>query len=139
MDGDGATDYVYGTLQHDVLDITLRSTYALHRDLTLEFFLQPFVAVGDYSETRELARPRSFEFEPVDLLSDPDFNSKSLRGNLVLRWEYVRGSTLFVAWNLSTLDEARPGVFRPLADLGDALGADGTNVLLIKANYWWSL
>ncbi len=137
-DGDGQTDHVYGTLHRDVLDVTLRTTYAIHRDLTLQLFLQPFVAVGDYSNIRKLARPRSFEFQPVDLSSDPDFNRKSLRGTVVLRWEYVRGSALFVAWNLSTFDGARPGVFRPLADLADAFAAEGTHVWLVKASYWWS-
>lgn len=137
-DEDSVRDHVYGRLRRDVLDVALRSTYAIHRDLTLQLFLQPFVAVGDYTDIRKLARPRSFAFTPVTLPFDPDFNSKSLRGTFVLRWEYVRGSTLFVAWNASTFDAARPGIFRPLADLGDAFGADGTHVWLIKVSYWWS-
>ena len=85
VDGDGETDHVYGRLRRDVLDITARATYAFHRDMTLEVFLQPFVAVGDYADIRRLARPSSFEFEPATLPFDPDFNRKSLRGNIVLR------------------------------------------------------
>jgi hypothetical protein len=136
--GDGVEDHVYGRLESDVLDLTLRSTFAVHRDLTVQMFLQPFVAVGDYSDTRRLARPRSFEFDPVLLADDPDFNTKSLRGNVVLRWEYLRGSTLFVAWNLSTSDDSRPGVFRPLRDLGSAFGASGSQAFLVKVSYWLS-
>ena len=120
VDGDGSDDYVYGTLDRHVVDVTFRTTYALHRDLTLQVFLQPFVAVGDYSDIRRLARPRSHEFEPFGTQylaqhDNPDFNRKSLRGNIVLRWEYVRGSTLYVAWNMSTSDTTRPGVFTPCA------------------------
>ena len=136
--GDAVIDHVYGTLDRHVVDVTFRTTYALQRDLTLQLFLQPFVAVGDYSHIRRLARPRSFEFEPVTLADDPDFNRKSLRGNVVLRWEYIRGSTLFVAWNLSASDSSRPGVFSPLRDLGDAFRADGTHALLVKVSYWLS-
>lgn len=135
---DGQIDHVYGRLRRDVVDITVRSTFAVNRDLTLEVFLQPFVAVGDYDDIRRLARPRTFEFEPVTLSYDPDFNSKSLRGNVVLRWEYIRGSTLFLVWNVSTFDLARPGVFEPWRDLGDAFRADGTHAFLVKMNYWWS-
>ena len=40
---------------------------------------------------------------------------------------------------MSTLDEARPGVFTPLRDLGSAFGADGTNVLMLKMTYWLGL
>ena len=135
---DGEIDHVYGRLRRDVVDVTVRSTFAVNRDLTLEVFLQPFVAVGDYDDIRRLARPRTFEFDPVTLPYDPDFNSKSLRGNVVLRWEYLRGSTLFLVWNVSTFDLARPGVFEPWRDLGDAFRADGTHAFLVKMNYWWS-
>ena len=138
VNGDGETDHVYGRLRRDVIDVTARATYAFHRDMTLEVFLQPFVAVGEYSDIRRLARPSSFEFGPATIPFDPDFNRKSLRGNIVLRWEYLRGSTLFVVWNMSTFDDARPGVFSPLQDLGSAFGADGTHVFMVKMNYWFS-
>ena len=136
VDEDGETDYVYGRLRRSVIDVTGRATYAFHRDMTLEVFLQPFVAVGDYTDVRRLARPSSFEFEPATIPFDPDFNRKSLRSNVVLRWEYVRGSTLFFVWNMSTLDRARPGVFAPLRDLGSVFGADGTHVFMLKMTYW---
>lgn len=135
-DGDGITDNVYGRLRRNVVNITGRATYAFSRDMTLEAFLQPFVAVGNYSNIGKLARPSSFEFAPVALADDPDFNRKSLRSTVVLRWEYVRGSTLFFVWNLSTSDTSRPGVFSPTRDLGNAFSAPSTNVFAIKINYW---
>jgi len=135
-DGDRNTDFVYGRLRQNVLDITARATYAFTRDLTLQMYLQPFVAVGDYSDIRRLARPRSFEFEPVEVPFDPDFNEKSLRGNVVLRWEYLRGSTLFVVWNTSTIDTTRAGRFAPLRDLESAFGGAGSHVAMVKLSYW---
>jgi hypothetical protein len=139
LDGDGTTDHVYGTLQRDVLDLTGRVTYAFTRDLTLQVFLQPFVAVGAYSDIRTLARPRSFEFNPAALSYNPDFNTKSLRTNTVLRWEYRPGSTLFVVWNRSASDGSRPGIFSPWQDLGGAFAADGSHVFMVKMNYWLGL
>ena len=112
-DGDGIDDHVYGRLKRNVVNITGRGTYAFSRDMTLEVFLQPFVAVGDYYDIRKLAQPKSFLFTPVSLEDDPDFNRKSLRGNVVLRWEYLRGSTLFVVWNMATADESRPACSQP--------------------------
>jgi hypothetical protein len=139
VNGDGVTDHVYGRLRRDVIDVTGRTTYGFSRDMTLEVFLQPFVAVGDYSDIRRLARPSSFLFAPATIPFDPDFNRKSLRGNIVLRWEYVRGSTLFFVWNMSTLDSARPGVFTPLRDLSSVFGAKGTHVFMLKMTYWLGL
>lgn len=59
-----------------------------------------------------------------------------MRSNVVLRWEYTRGSTLYAVWNMSKADAARPGVFGPLRDLGDAFGGNGPNVFMVKISYW---
>ena len=89
---------------------------------------------ADYRSGGELVKG-----EPATIPFDPDFNRKSLRGNIVFRWEYLRGSTLFVVWNMSTVDAARPDEFSPLQDLGSAFGADGTHVFMVKMNYWLGL
>jgi hypothetical protein len=135
-DGDGSLDNVYGTLRRNVVDITLRGTYSVYRDLTFQAYLQPFVAVGDYSDTRRLTRPSGFEFSPVTLQTDPDFNTKSLRGNVVARWEYARGSTMFFVWDLSRSDPRRPGVFEAFRDLGDVFGGNANHVFMVKVSYW---
>ena len=69
---------------------------------------------------------------------DPDFNTKSLRGNVVVRWEYLRGSTLFVVWDMSQADYARPGQFSLFRDLRGTFGGSATNVLMVKASYWFN-
>ena len=97
-----------------LVSITARTTYAFTRDMTLEVYMQPFVAAGDYSNIRRLALPRSFQFDPVTIATNPDFNTKSLRGNVVMRWEYKPGSTLFLVWDLSQADLSRPGHVVPL-------------------------
>jgi hypothetical protein len=139
VDGDGADDHIYGTLRRNVVDFTGRATYAFTRNLTLQVFLQPFVAVGAYSDIRRLAAPRSYNFAPAALADNPDFNTKSLRSNTVLRWEYRPGSTVFVVWNRSGSDPSRPGLFAPWRDLGTAFGADGNHVFMVKMNYWLGL
>ena len=138
-DGDATEDNVYGALSRHEINITTRATYSFTRDITLEAYVQPFVAVGNYFDIRKLARPKSYEFTPVTLADDPDFNKKSIRGTIVLRWEYVRGSTLFAVWNLATSDEdARKGIYSPWRDLRGAFGAPGTNTFAIKLNYWFA-
>ena len=119
--------------------MTARGTYAFTRDMTLEVYLQPFVAVGDYFNIRKLAKPKSFEFEPVEIDDNPDFNTKSLRSNVVFRWEYRRGSTLYLVYNVSNSDDARPGQFSAFRDLRTGFGAAGTQVLMVKFSYWLGL
>ena len=137
--GDGVDRLRLRQLDRDVVSVTARTTYAFTRDMTLEVYLQPFVAVGDYTDIRRLARPQSFDFEPVAIAYDPDFNSKSLRSNVVFRWEYQRGSTLYLVWNVSNSDASRPGEFSPFRDLRSGFGAAGTQVFMVKLNYWLGL
>jgi hypothetical protein len=137
--GDGQDDHIYGRLHRNVVSVTGRTTYAFTRDMTLEVYLQPFVAVGDYTDIRRLARPKSYEFEPVSIDSNPDFNSKSFRSNVVFRWEYLRGSALYVVWNVSNADSSRPGEFSPFRDLRGGFGGAGTQVFMVKLNYWLGL
>jgi hypothetical protein len=137
--GDGEDDNIYGTLDRDVVSLTARTTYAFTRDMTLEVYLQPFVAVGDYTDIRRLAQPMSFLFESAEVDDNPDFNTKSFRSNVVFRWEYKRGSTVYVVWNVSNEDESRPGEFSGFRDLRRGFSGPGSQVFMVKLNYWLGL
>ena len=92
-----------------------------------------------FPDIKRLARPKSYEFEPVSIDGNPDFNSKSFRSNVVFRWEYLRGSALYVVWNVANADSSRPGRFDPFRDLRSGFGANGTQVFMVKLNYWLGL
>ncbi len=136
LDADGAKENIYGRLKRNVVNFTGRATYSFTRDMTLEAYLQPFVAAGDYTDIRKLALPRSFFFEPVAITGNPDFSNKSLRGTIVMRWEYLPGSTLFLVWNMAKSDESRPGEFSAFRDLGAGFRASGSHVFVAKLSYW---
>jgi hypothetical protein len=138
LNGDGISENIYGRLRRDVVNVTARATYAFSPEMTLEAYLQPFMAVGHYTDIRKLARANSFDFTSVTIADNPDFNTKSLRGTIVVRWEWVRGSTLFVVWNMSNADTTRAGVFSPWKDLGTGFTAPGTNVFSVKLSYWFT-
>jgi len=138
LDADSVEENIYGRLKRNVVNITGRATYSFTRDLTLEAYLQPFVAAGDYTDIRKLALPRSFTFEPVVISDNPDFNDKSLRGTIVMRWEYLRGSTLFLVWNMATSDDSRKGEFSALRDLRTGFTAPGAHVFVAKLSYWFT-
>ena len=142
-DGDGEDDrFIFGELESRVLEIGLRGDWAFTPALSLQLYMQPFVSVGDYGAIKELERPRSYEFRPYAGLEDnPDFHRRALRSNLVLRWEYRPGSTLFAVWQQSRdhdFDGADPE-FRPAGDLTRAFADDGDSIFLIKLNRWFGL
>jgi hypothetical protein len=138
----GQTEYVYGELDSKVLDLTTRADILFNRDISLQFYIQPFVAVGDYAAGRfkALAAPSSYTFTPV---SDPtpsrDFNSRSLRSNLVFRWEYRPGSTLFFVWSQSRSAFSNDPAFRPFRSIGNTFSDDGPNIFMVKFNYFFNI
>ena len=70
---------------------------------------------------------------------NPDFNYKSLRGTVVLRWEYRPGSLLYFVWTQNRADYANPGDLQLGRDLGDLFSAPGDNIFLLKVSYRWNM
>jgi len=130
--------YVFGELDSQTLDLSTRLNVSFTPDLSFQIYMQPFVAVGNYSGFKELARPKSYEFIPYDRLDfNPDFSSRSLRGNAVLRWEYRPGSVLFLVWSQSRsafLETDGPSLRSE--DLESTFSDEGQNVFLVKLSYW---
>ena len=77
--------------------------------------------------------------QPDYLFRDPDFTVKSLRANLVLRWQYRPGSAVFVVWGRDQRSYANDGEFRFGRDLGDIASIPSTNIFMVKFDYWLGL
>jgi len=69
-------------------------------------------------------------------ISNPDFNYISLRGNAVLRWEYMAGSTLFLVWTQSREDVEPTGDFRFGNSFNNLLSVKPDNIFMLKITYW---
>ena len=98
---------------------------------------QPFISAGRYAHFKALKRPRSYSFvDHPGPDKSPDFRNRSLHSNAVLRWEYKPGSTLFIVWSQFRDDESEVGAFRPGHNLRRSFIDEGTNIFLVKLNYW---
>lgn len=71
-------------------------------------------------------------------ITNPDFNTHSLRGNAVLRWEYRPGSALYFVWQQERSGAESAFQFDARRDVGAIFRERPTNVFLIKAAYWLS-
>ena len=110
-------------------------------ELSLELYLQPFIAIGDYENFMELVEEKSYRFRPFSFDEDRDFHRRSLKSNMVLRWEFQPGSILFVVWSQSRSasleDLAEEDLeFRPFDRLRSSFSDGGSNVFLVKVSYW---
>ena len=136
--------YLFAHLDQDLLSFTSRLNYTASPTLSLQLYAEPFVTTGSFSNVRELAAPRSADYEsrfkPFALGEDAGgFNEKQFHSNMVVRWEYRPGSALFLVWSQGRdQDDRNLGTFAPVRDYRDLFAARPNNTLLLKASYWFS-
>ncbi len=159
--------YVFGFIDQREISASVRLDWTFTPTLSLQLYVQPLISVGHYYDYRELKQPATFSFNeygidngsvlryidssaqwyadpdgsgpaPSFTFANPDYNFKSLRGNLILRWEYLPGSTLYLVWTRQGANYDHPGIFDPLRDAGDLLGSASDNVFVVKASYGWN-
>lgn len=128
---------LFGDRTTEQLNFVFRSTVTFTRDLTLQWYSQLFFAKGHFTNYRLFVREA--EFTPVPTLYSYDFNRQSLNTNLVLRWEYLPGSTIYLVWSHARSDRTANYFTSFNNDLDQTFFIAPTNVFLLKATYWWSL
>ena len=142
----GTVHYTFAHLDQTTTSATVRLNFTFTPSVSLQGYAQPFVSKGTYSNVRQLsATPRAAAYDDryaaydnVAITGNPGgFNFKEIQSNLVFRWEYKPGSTIFLVWN-----EGRQGV-GPVAgsdnfktDLRDLLRLHPANTFLVKVSYW---
>ena len=68
---------------------------------------------------------------------NPSFDTRSLIGNVVYRWEYRPGSTLYLVWTQSRSDElSYVGNLDFTRDRTALFATHPDNIFLVKVNYW---
>jgi hypothetical protein len=153
------TRYVFADLRQTVFSLETRVNYTFTPALSLQAYVQPFVASGKFGAPKELAAPRTFGFlvygsDIGEIANDriyptgqagggvsfpvphEDFNVRSLRGNAVLRWEWRPGSTVYLAWQQTREDFVPIGNFDLGNDLRALYAQSPDNVVLLKITYW---
>jgi len=130
--------YVFARLRQTELSAGIRLNWTYSPTLSLQLYAQPLISAGKYDDFKQLARPRSNDYTAAAAPYNPDFNFKSLRGNAVLRWEYLPGSTLFFVWAQSRSDFEDVGDFQFGSSMRRMFRAPAENIFMVKATYWWN-
>jgi hypothetical protein len=156
--------YLFGKLDQKTLSFTFRINYTINPELSIEYYGQPFVSAGKYSAFKKITQPdadkfkeRFHEYTPEELTYDsstntynvndgetfsfgnPDFNFRQFRSNLVFRWEYLPGSTIYLVWSQGRTSNDTNGLFSYGTDMKDLFKITPHNVFLIKFSYWFAL
>jgi hypothetical protein len=142
----GTDQYTIAHLDQTTTSATLRLNYTFTPSVSLQAYMQPFVSKGTYTNVRQLsATPRAAAyddrfatFNDTSVTNNPGgFNFKEFQSNLVFRWEYAPGSTLFAVWNQGRQGYATAqGSESFRGDVRNLLGLHPANTFLLKMSYW---
>ena len=161
-DVNGSPRYLNGKIDQRTLSMSVRLNYTINPNLTIQYWGQPFISRGRYSNFKHITDPVAKVFEDrfiqysaeqttlsdgtyaidedLDGVTDfsfdnPDFSFVQFRSNLVIRWEYIPGSEIFLVWSQDVSRNGDPtnGL---LSSLGDNIfGQKPQNIFLLKATY----
>ena len=163
---DGTNQYLLGQIDQKTLALTFRIELGITPDLTIQYYGSPFVSAGQFDHFKRITNPKANQWqdrfraisedEMVFLddddqlqvnenggltytLDNPDFNFREFRSNLVVRWEYKPGSTLYLVWTQGRNSFSEQGRYHWSKDMNHLFDAYPNNVFLIKMNRWFSL
>ena len=162
VDFSGTPRYITANIDQQTLSASIRVNYNINPNLTIQYYGEPFISRGKYTDfnfvnnpvAKDLAeRVTLYDQDQISFADDeysidenrdgdvdytfgnPDFAFVQFRSNLVLRWEYIPGSEIFLVWSQGVTGSGDPGehLFRNLNN--QILDKQPENTFLIKATY----
>jgi len=165
-EADDETRWVLGQIEQDTWSFTFRVNLSITPDLTVQYYGSPFIGTGLYTAfkraTDTLARANGDRFHlygpdeiayraednsyrvteagggPSYSFGNPDFSFRQFRSNLVARWEWKPGSSLYVVWSQGRTAYAAEWDGSFSSNWDSLRGARPDNVFLVKFSYWLS-
>ncbi len=156
--------YIVSSIEQKQISADIRVSLSFTPDLSLEYWGQPFLFSARYYGYKKVQHPNQKNFESqfykytgnqiqydaannqylihdpenpgsTITLDNPDFSVVEFRSNMVLRWEFVPGSTLFLVWAQSGDNSNSVGSFNFKNNISDLGKTTLTNVFLVKFSY----
>ncbi|MBQ7823795.1 MAG: carbohydrate binding family 9 domain-containing protein [Bacteroidaceae bacterium] len=155
--------YVMGFMEQKTYAMTLKLHVNVTPDIAIQFYGSPFTSTAKFSDFKEAAQTTSFDYDKrfhtftQDEISkaddiyhvtrknrqysfkNPNFNFNEFRSNLVARWEYLPGSTLYFVWEHRMSNRDAGLYYRWGDNLDRMFNLPSTNTFMIKLNYWFCL
>ena len=155
--------YIFSRIDRSTMSTEFRMGFTLRPDMNIDVYAEPFAASGRYYDFGELTEPGAIDritygtAPDTSLATDGngdrqvtvgtthftltrrDFNTLSFRGNVVLRWEWQPGSTLYVVWQQSRGSTEVNGDYVDPRDMFRSIRAPGSNYFIVKTSFWLSV
>jgi hypothetical protein len=165
----GSDRYIFASIDRKTISASLRINFNLTPDLTLQYWGQPFIASGRYYDQKYILDPMNDIYEErfhvysgneiteqddhynidenrdgnIDYqIGKRNFNVQEFLSNMVFRWEYSPGSTVYLVWNQTRSGYNSSGNMDYFDDMGELFNGDKNtpnNIFLVKFSYRFGL
>jgi hypothetical protein len=132
------TRSIFGDLDQDYFSFSLSTSILLRRNLSVQLSGEGLISGLDYAGYRYYLGEKQYS-DPLTGINT-DYNYAALNSMLLVRWEYIPGSTLYLVWTRAR-DEVDPSLNNLVfsRDFDRLLSSGGGNVFLIKTSYWLNI
>jgi len=159
--------YVVSEIKQEFISTDIRIELSITPDLSIQYWGQPFLFSGDYSNYKKVTDPMAenwqdqyYQFTNSEIIYDqddnmyeidengdgyidysfdnPDFSFYEFRSNLVIRWEYIPGSTAYLVWSQGRTGDHTDGRFSLSENVNRLLDVTPNNIFLLKISYRFS-
>ena len=150
--------YILGRMKQKTYGLTLNMQLNLTPDISIQFYGAPFTSTVKYDRLKEDRATTSHTYEERFRIFTPDeieakegmyyfpggqaeqgFSFNEFRSNLVARWEYLPGSTLYFVWEHRMSNRDSYSIDGWGKNLDRMFGVPSTNTFMIKINYWFNI
>lgn len=155
--------YVLGRMKQNTYGITLNAQYNVTPDFSIQYYGSPFTSIAKFDEFKEATntmasnvKERYLTIENASLneqdnmylaqkgqqalrFKNPDFSFNEFRSNLVARWEYLPGSTMYLVWEHNRSNRSNQYYSGWGNNIDNLFSIPSRNNFMIKMNYWFNL
>jgi hypothetical protein len=130
---------IFANMFRDQITPRFSASILPHRNLSIQLSAQGIIAGLDYRDARRYLGGNDYE-EMAIAEDNYDYNYSALNSSMIVRWEYLPGSTIYMVWtrsrgevdsDVNNLDVSR--------DMKRLFSNGANNVWLVKASYWWNI
>ncbi|MBN4085099.1 carbohydrate binding family 9 domain-containing protein [Flavobacteriaceae bacterium AH-315-B10] len=163
-DFNGTPRYILAKIDNKSLSASIRLNYTVNPNLSIQYYGQPFISRANYTDFKYVTNSiadnlydRFHQFtdnqisfdqangvylvdEDIDgnidyAIGKPDFSFVQFRSNLVVRWEYIPGSEIFLVWSqgVTSFADSSDDLFDGLKT--GILNQKPENIFLLKMTY----
>ncbi len=163
IEGNAPDNYIMSQLDSKQFSLAARINIGITPDMSIQYYGQPFYFAGDYSKFKTITDPDASDYydrfheytsDEIQLdtenniynvdtdgngtdfsFNNPDFHFLQYRSNLVYRWEYKPGSTIFLVWSQGRTTDGTNGSFMFNEYSKELRSAPAQNDFLVKISY----